>query len=158
MIRLSSLLLLSVLTCAPDPSSTPRPAAQSEGPRVVLPDGFVVRVEVAANAELRAQGLMYRDRLPAGAGMLFFFPAEGEHSFWMKNTRIPLDMIWLDAGRRVVHIEPNVPPCVADPCASYGPDTSSSYVLEIAGGEAAKHGLKAGDQLRFEGTDGVVVE
>jgi uncharacterized membrane protein (UPF0127 family) len=125
-------------------------------PAVTFPDGHVVRVEIAADNELRAQGLMYRDQLRPGAGMLFFFPGDGEYSFWMKNTRIPLDIIWIDSDRRVVDAKFDVPPCRVDDCPSYAPDGRARYVLEVAGGEARKHGLKKGDQLQFANTDQVV--
>lgn len=158
MIRLWLLLSLLLLSCAPARPAPPPAQPEATGPRVILPDGFVVDVEIAANDELRAQGLMFRDRLAPDAGMLFIFAEPGEHSFWMRNTRIPLDMIWLDGERRIIHVEPDVPPCVADPCPSYGPEKSSSYVLELAAGEAAKHVLREGDVLRFEKMDNIVVE
>ena len=150
------LVMLLVIGCAPAPAPVSETTTVS-GPRVILPDGQVVRVEVAANDELRAQGLMYRDHLDPDRGMLFFFTAPGPHSFWMKNTRIALDMIWLDADRRILHIERNVPPCRADPCPSYGPgsDVKAMYVLEIAGGVADVHQLKQGDVLQFVELDSV---
>jgi uncharacterized membrane protein (UPF0127 family) len=159
----AAVLLAAAVQCTPAPPAPSSPAgdetAAGAGPRVLFPDGFAVSVEIAANDELRAQGLMYRDRLRPGTGMLFFFEEPGAHSFWMKNTRIPLDMIWLDGQRRIVHIEANVPPCVADPCPSYGSEeVEALYVLEVFGGVAAEHGLKAGDVIRFEGLDDVVVE
>jgi uncharacterized membrane protein (UPF0127 family) len=63
-------------------------------------------------------------------------------------------MIWLDSGHRIAHVKFNVPPCKADPCPSYPPNARARYVLEVAGGVAKQHGLKAGDVLRFEGIDG----
>lgn len=141
---------------AAETQSAPPPAAA--GPRVVFPDGFVVNVEIAANDELRAQGLMYRDHLDPGTGMLFLFPREGEYPFWMKNTLIPLDMIWIDSNKRVAHVKYEVPPCRVVDCPSYPPNARARYVLEVAGGEAKKHGLKAGDMLRFEGADHIVAE
>jgi uncharacterized membrane protein (UPF0127 family) len=157
-----AIALLLVAACAQQPSAPPPPPPQPApaapaGPRIVLPDGFVVEVEVANNDELRAQGLMYRDRLPSGKGMIFFFPTDGVYPFWMKNTLIPLDMIWIDSAHKVAHVKSNVPPCKVDPCPSYDPEVPARYVLELAGGEAAKHGLKAGDPLRFEGMDNVAV-
>jgi uncharacterized membrane protein (UPF0127 family) len=134
----------------------PPPAAAPAGPRVVFPDGFVVRVEIAADDELRAQGLMYRDQLRPGTGMLFFFPQEGEYPFWMKNTRIPLDMIWIDSNRRIAAMHHDVPPCQIEDCPSYPPKANSRYVLEVSAGVAKQHGLKVGDILRFEQTDHVV--
>ena len=138
------------------PANTTTTSAPA-GPRVIFPNGFVVNVETVADDELRARGLMYRDHLAPNAGMLFFFKEEEPHSFWMKNTRIPLDMIFLDTNRRIVGIERDVPPCKVMDCPSYGPAAPSRYVLEVAGGVAQQHGLKSGDVLRFEGTEHVVV-
>jgi uncharacterized protein len=151
-------ILLLVIACARAQPMAPHTEQVSEsGARVIFPDGFVVRVEIAADEELRAQGLMYRDSLRPGTGMLFFFPEDGEHSFWMRNTRIPLDMIWIDADRRIVHIKHDVPPCHIRDCPSYAPGVDSRYVLEVAAGVAREHGLEVGDVLRFEGTEGVRV-
>lgn len=141
---------------APVHETQPAPAPAAAGPRVILPNGFVVTVETVADDELRAQGLMFRDHLDPAAGMLFFFPAEGEYPFWMKNTRIPLDIIWIDANRRIAHIKHDVPPCQTVDCPSYPPNARAQYVLELAAGGAKRHGLTVGDQLRFEGTDHVI--
>ncbi|HEX8620295.1 MAG TPA: DUF192 domain-containing protein [Thermoanaerobaculia bacterium] len=138
---------------AGDPSAQPAPS----GPRVIFPDGFVVSVEIAADDELRAQGLMYRDQLRPGTGMLFLFNEDDEHAFWMKNTLIPLDMVWIDASQRVAAVKYNVPPCKIANCPSYPPGVPSRYVLEVAGGVAQQHGIKAGDQLRFEQTNNIVI-
>lgn len=151
------LLLFACTKTGPPPASAAAAEAPAAGaPTVTFPDGHVVHVEIAADDELRAQGLMYRDQLRPGAGMLFFFPADGEYSFWMKNTRIPLDIIWIDSDQRVVHVKFEVPPCRVDDCPSYSPGVAARYVLEVAGGEAREHGLKAGDQLRFAHTDQIV--
>lgn len=138
--------------------SIPTPAAEPySGPIVVLPDGHQVRVEIAANDETRTQGLMFRDRVPPGTGMLFLFPQTGHYPFWMKNTFVPLDMIWIDEGRRVVHVHADVPPCKADPCPSYPPDAQARYVLELGAGEAGKHLLTTGTTLTFERIDHIAV-
>lgn len=158
--------MILMMACAqspapPSPGETaPPPQPAAAGPRVIFPDGFVVRVELATDDVLRAQGLMYRDHLRPGTGMLFMFNRDEEHAFWMRNTRIPLDMIWIDSSRRVIGIRENVPPCIVQNCPSYSPGEGilSRYVLEVAGGVAREHGLKVGDQLRFEQTDGVVVQ
>ena len=147
-----ALVLILLIGCTQPPAQPP--AMQSEAstlPTVTLPDGSVFRVEVAANDELRAQGLMYRDRLREGYGMIFIFPRTDVYPFWMKNTLIPLDMIWIDESRRVVHVKHDVPPCKADPCPSYDPEVPGRYVLEVAGGKARQHGLKVGDVLTFSG-------
>ncbi len=137
--------------CTQPPAPPPSAPRTTEGPRVIFPDGFVVRVEIVADEESRAQGLMYRDQLLPGTGMLFLFPADGTYPFWMKNTRIPLDMIWIDASRRVAHLKHGVPPCLVDPCPSYDPGVPARYVLEVAGGVAGDHGVAEGAVLRFEG-------
>jgi len=143
---------------APPVTETTATTTAANAPRVTFPDGFVVTCEVAANDELRAQGLMFRSFLRPGTGMLFFFPEEGEYPFWMKNTRIPLDIIWIDSGRRIGFISHDTPPCEIENCPSYPPHANAKYVLEIAGGVAKQHGLKVGDVLRFEGTENVVAQ
>jgi len=143
-----------VNTAPPPAQAQPAPAA---GPRIVFPDGFVVRVEVAADDPTRAQGLMYRDQVGPDRGMIFLFPQSGDYPFWMKNTLIPLDMIWIDDQKRIAHIAHDVQPCKADPCPSVPPNASARYVLEVAAGVAARHGLANGQTLRFDGMENVVV-
>ncbi len=160
-VLLATLLMIGCSSPSPAPvqsTSTTDPTTtvareSTVGPRVVFPDGFVVSVEIAADDEARAQGLMYRDRLDPGKGMLFIFPRDDVFSFWMKNTRIPLDMIWIDSDRRIVGMRENVPPCHVPNCPSYGPGVVARYVLEVAGGEAAKHRLQVGDALQFIDTE-----
>jgi uncharacterized protein len=169
---LKGTLMLMLFAACSQPPAPPAPAAPSgtqpaataatpstaaTGPRVVFPDGHVVSVEIAADDELRAQGLMYRDYLRPGTGMLFLFKEDDDHAFWMKNTLIPLDMVWIDVNQRVTHVKYNVPPCKIENCPSYPTGVMSRYVLEVAGGEAQQHGVKTGDQLRFEQTEGVVI-
>ena len=145
-------------TCSkPVTSTTAAPPAQTSGPTVTLPDGYAVHVETAADEETRAQGLMFRDSVREGTGMLFLFPEAGDFPFWMKNTLVPLDMIWIDDQRRVVHVAADVPPCKADPCPSYPPGAVAKYVLELGGGQAAKHKVTTGAVLRFNGLEGIVV-
>jgi uncharacterized membrane protein (UPF0127 family) len=158
--RVAVIVMLLAVACAKSPgppastttTSAPAETAQpaATGPRVIFPDGHVVRVELAIDDQTRAQGLMYRDQVRPGTGMLFIFPEDGEYGFWMKNTLIPLDIIWIDKQNRVTHVKYDVPPCQADPCPSYPPNAISRYVLEVGAGVAKQHGLKAGDVLRFE--------
>ena len=162
--RYAAMLMLFAMTCAKTPSDVPSTASTTStapqttsGPRVIFPDAFPVQVEIAADDENRAQGLMYRDHLRPGTGMLFLFAQEGEYPFWMKNTRIPLDMIWIDSNHRIAAIHHDVPPCQIDDCPSYPPNAKARYVLEVAGGVARQHGLKVGDILRFEQTEDIVV-
>jgi len=151
-------LACGVNNSAPPPASAqPSPTTAAAGPRIVFPDNFVVQVEIAADDSVRAQGLMFRDQLAPDRGMIFLFPQSGDYPFWMKNTLIPLDMIWIDDQKRIVNVAANVPPCKADPCPSVPAGGTAKYVLEVAGGVAARHGLAKGQTLRFEGLENVVV-
>lgn len=123
----------------------------------LFPDKTVVALEVARSEAERARGLMFRTDLAEQAGMIFLFERPGIYPFWMKNTLIPLDMIWMDADHRIVHIAHDVPPCKADPCPNYPPNAKASSVLELAAGVAAKHHLAEGNVLRFEGMNNIVV-
>jgi uncharacterized membrane protein (UPF0127 family) len=78
--------------------------------------------------------------------MLFVFPRTPHH-FWMKNTMIPLDMIWMDASGNPLRLGQR--PCKADPCGTYGPDSPARQVLEIAGGLAAKEKITVGSTLKL---------
>jgi len=117
--------------------------------KIYLPDGKSITAELAVSDEERQRGLMFREKLQPDQGMLFVFEEESRHSFWMKNTLIYLDMLWIDKDRKIVHIAQNVPPCKEDPCPSYGPDRPGLYVLELAGGAADRLGLKLFDRLEF---------
>jgi uncharacterized protein len=118
---------------------------------VIFPDQTRVSVEIADTEERRQRGLMFRERLGPSEGMIFLFEEPGAYPFWMKNTLIPLDMIWVGADERIVWIAHSVPPCKADPCPSYHHKGEALYVVEVASGFARQHGLKVGDQLTFKG-------
>ncbi len=107
-------------------------------------------VEIAKTPQEQARGLMFRESLADGKGMLFVFESEIRHSFWMKNTLISLDIIWIDSDGKIVYISQNTPPCVADPCPSYAPDAPAKYVLEVAAGQIQKTGAQAGDIAAME--------
>jgi hypothetical protein len=128
-------------------------SAQSKLPRgrAAFPDGTVVSVEIADTEPVRQRGLMFRERLAPNEGMVFVFPEPGDYPFWMKNTLIPLDILWLDRQARIVSIARSVPPCKADPCPSYPPDAAASYVIEVVSGFARQHGLKVGDVVKLDG-------
>lgn len=148
-------LLLAAMCSQPAPPPAP---ASTALPRVTFPDGYAVHVELATDDQTRALGLMFRDQLRPNSGMLFLFPEAAPHSFWMKNTLIPLDMIFIDQSGRVVQIEHDVPPCKADPCPGYPPSGAmSKYVLEVAAGVARQHRLEAGSVLKMEGLENVAV-
>lgn len=106
-------------------------------------------IEIARTPEELARGLQHRYALDSGQGMLFIFDSSAIHSFWMKDTFIPLDMIWMDYARRIVHIAHNVKPCAVDPCPSYAPAEKAMYVLEINANQAKALSLKVGDTADF---------
>ena len=116
---------------------------------VILPNGTKFLVEVADTNHLREQGLMNRDHLARDRGMLFVFEREQIWAFWMKNTLIPLDVVWLDAEGLIVDVAEGMQPCEATPCPLYHPDHLSSFALEIAAGRYAEEGLKLGMRLSF---------
>ncbi|HET7712445.1 MAG TPA: DUF192 domain-containing protein [Thermoanaerobaculia bacterium] len=152
----SSLAVILLAAMCSQPASAP--PKEIPLPRVTFPDGYAVHIELATDDQTRALGLMFRDQVRPESGMLFIFPEPAPHSFWMKNTLIPLDMIFIDEASRVVHIEHDVPPCKADPCPGYPPNgVMSKYVLEVAGGVARQHRLGPGAVLRMEGLENVVV-
>ena len=107
------------------------------------------KVEVADNPIKRAQGLMFRKELNENSGMLFVFPNSGKYSFWMKNTFIPLDIIWIDENLEVVYIYENAQPC-SDECDSIIPDKEAKYVLEINARLAEKYGIEIGDVIKLQ--------
>ncbi len=110
-------------------------------------------VEVAADDEARARGLMFRDSLAANRGMFFVFRREEPRAFWMMNTRIPLDIIYLDSNLRVVSIVENARPCRRTPCPSYPSRAPARFVLELNAGQVAALDLVIGDQLSVRGID-----
>jgi uncharacterized protein len=114
-------------------------------PPQLCKDSDCYSVHVRDTQEGRSQGLMFWEDLPEGYGMFFVFPTLDIHKFWMKNTLIPLDMVWMNEDYEVVHIEEEVLPCEQDPCPSYGSDEISKYVLEVNAGEAER--INLGDKF-----------
>jgi uncharacterized membrane protein (UPF0127 family) len=118
---------------------------------VTFPNGKTIVVEIERKTAELMKGMMFRDSLAEDHGMLFVNPKEDVYSYWMYQTRIPLDIIWMDHDRRIVEISADTPPCKteATQCPKYGGTEKSSYVLEINAGQAAKNGLKVGDVLQY---------
>ncbi len=148
MIAVSSLVLLAAGVALWGSGQWASPRAG-----VVFPDQTRVTVEIADTPPKRQRGLMFRETLAPNEGMIFLFEEPGFYPFWMKNTLIPLDMLWLDERGRVVSIAESVPPCEADPCPSYPPTagTSALYVVEVVSGFTRQHNVKVGDVLTLEG-------
>jgi len=106
-------------------------------------------IEIAQTEEEREKGLMYRSSLQLNQGMLFIFENEDKHSFWMKNTLIPLDIIWISKDGEIVYIEKSAPPCDSDSCAVYKSNKKALYVLEINSGKSEEFNIKIGDKISF---------
>jgi uncharacterized membrane protein (UPF0127 family) len=146
--------LAAALVCsasAPGCTRAPGPAVM-QSPEVLLTVGagtqVHVRVEVARTDADRARGLMYRRSLEPGTGMLFLFPAPDYLKFWMRNTYIPLDMIFLGNDKKVVYVEENAEPLTDKP---RGPEDPAQFVLEVPGGWARPHGIEPGVSATFIG-------
>ena len=136
------ILLLSAVLFACSPTSS--------SPQVIIhPHSGVpihITVEVADTQEKRQLGLMYRTELPAFGGMLFIFPQESPLSFWMKNTPLPLDIIYINADFTIVHIAENTTPYSTTSLPSKHP---AKYVLEVNGGFCQHYGIAAKDRVEF---------
>jgi uncharacterized membrane protein (UPF0127 family) len=147
--RLSLALLTGVwlvLVASPGTASDPGLIA------IRTPSGTTIHAELADTPFKRATGLMYRDHLKKNHGMLFVFGQPHAWSFWMKNTKIALDLIWLDDKKRVIHIERNIPICTKtdDSCPQYRPNSEDAvYVLEIMGGTVDGYKIEKGSRLEF---------
>ncbi|MEN1728072.1 MAG: DUF192 domain-containing protein [Pseudomonadota bacterium] len=133
------LLLGAVLTGCQANGSTTLPHVDFEGHRYF--------VDIADDDESRAMGLMFVDEMDENRGMFFIFPRVAPRSFWMRNTRIPLDIIYLDSDLRVVSIADAIP-CRTQRCPSYPSDGPAQFVLELNAGQAEAIGLGPGDQVQ----------
>jgi uncharacterized protein len=142
-------LALALLACAAKPPEPVRPPP----PRVVVEtaDGgrHAVTVELARTAAEQERGLMHRRELAEDAGMLFVFGEAGPHTFWMKDTLIPLDMLFIDEAGVVAGIVREAEPLTLVP-RSPGPEVQARWVLEVRGGWAARHGVTPGARVRLE--------
>jgi uncharacterized membrane protein (UPF0127 family) len=113
-----------------------------------------VEVEVAATPETRTRGLMWRKALPEGQGMLFVFPEDEVQSFWMRNTLIPLDMLFINSAGRIVGIVERAAPRTL---TGRSVGVPGRYVLEVPGGWSRKMGLTRGGTVELQGLEGLQV-
>uniref|UniRef100_UPI0030846562 DUF192 domain-containing protein n=1 Tax=Petrachloros mirabilis TaxID=2918835 RepID=UPI0030846562 len=152
---------LGVLGCeAPSQTLSPTPTAQASSAAsesgqslpvsaiVKLPQ-TAIELEVARTQEEQAMGLMFRADLADDRGMLFPFDPPQSVNFWMRNVKIPLDMVFLREGR-IVAIAANVPPCRQPVCPTYGPSELVDQVIELRGGRAAELDLAVGETLMVQ--------
>ena len=137
----------------PGAQSPAQSAGQSTGTpliKVAYPTGARILAELADTPQKRARGLMFRDRLANDKGMLFVFEEAGQWSFWMKNTMVALDILWIGPDKRIVYIEENVPICRQDPCPEYQSNADALYALELPAGSVKRDKLAKGMRLEFD--------
>lgn len=111
--------------------------------------GICLKAELALTQDQRNRGLMYRDRLKDTEAMLFIFPEERILSFWMKNMRFPLDIIWLNKEKVIVDISNDLSPCDEYECASISPNAKAKFVIEVTAGFVQKNKILVGDKVEF---------
>lgn len=109
-----------------------------------------IEAQLAQTILQQTKGLMNVKNLPENQGMLFVFLDESKKSFWMKNTYIPLDLIFISGDKKIVEIKENFEPCQQKNCPSYTSQKKAKYVLEVNGGFCQKHQIKEGDEIQFE--------
>ena len=146
--RLACAAALATAACPSPSGGAPAPVA-ADAPQVIVESGgrsHAVTVEVADDDPKREVGLMFRRKLDPDRGMLFVFAEEADHVFWMRNTLIPLDMIFIDGAGRIAGIVARATPLSLDPRSA----GRSRYVLEVVGGWAEERGVRAGDRVRFK--------
>ncbi len=149
--------LLILLASTPKQAIAAPPSPIRPLPRVdVTLKGYRFVAEAATTNDSRAYGLMNRSRLDSHRAMLFVFRHAAPRWFWMKDTKIALDMLFFDAQRKLVSMQLDATPCTSDPCAIYPSDKPAKYVLEIAAGVARQIGVRPGSQLRIKGDYGEV--
>ena len=131
---ISILLLILLIAC-------------TSGPTAELGDA-AINLELAITPAERAKGLMHRKYLEENSGMLFVFEQEGKPEFWMNNTLIPLDIIFIDSNKKITDIMA-AEPCKKEPCKSYTPKAEAKYVLELNSGFAEKHNIQIGEEVKI---------
>jgi hypothetical protein len=110
-------------------------------------NGNKIRIENAKSSQKKSEGLCCRDSLPDDHGMLFVYDQPGDYRFWMKDTKIPLDMIWIDSNKKIVHIEEDVQPSSYP--KSFGSNDPAQYVLETNAGFVKKYQIQKRDNVAF---------
>lgn len=125
-------------------------ACSENGMATVTLKGESFAVELAETDAARRQGLMYREALAPGHGMLFIYPAPETLRFWMLNTKMPLDILFFDADRRLLDVFPEAPPCSAEPCARYESHGPAVYALELPASSVRALALSPGEILSLQ--------
>jgi len=139
------LLYITLLGTLPLSAVADAPTNQANGE--VSLAGQTFTVELATTQAQRARGLMFRASMPTNHGMLFLFPKPRPMAFWMKNTAMPLDILFFDRQSRLIAAHYNVPPCRSTPCPHYSSGQPAAMVLELNGGRSNSLSLNKDDQL-----------
>jgi uncharacterized membrane protein (UPF0127 family) len=116
----------------------------------VTVNGVDLVADIAETGEQRSKGLAIKDSLNETEGMLFVFSEPRQYVFWMKDMKFPIDIIWLDSNKTVVHVEHSLDPCGPVSCQTYMPGADSLYVLETVAGFADKYGIVEGMKVKFD--------
>ncbi|MFH0955455.1 MAG: DUF192 domain-containing protein [Candidatus Micrarchaeota archaeon] len=114
-------------------------------------NGACLDLEIASTSQARETGLMNRSFLANNAGMLFVFDQTGKYSFWMKNTKIPLDMVWVDSNGWVVEIVSDAQPCTVDSCPLLGGQKDARFVVEANAGFVRQNGVRLNQKVEING-------
>jgi hypothetical protein len=117
---------------------------------VVYIGGDGLLADIADTPDKKSLGLGVRETMDEGEAMLFPFDMESRHAFWMQSMKFPIDIIWLDSNKTVVHIEHSLQPCTPFDCPSYLPDKNAKYVLETVAGFSEKRGVVEGAKVDFQ--------
>ncbi len=117
--------------------------------RIGLNSGTCISAEIARTDSEKQLGLSYRETLGKNEGMLFTYESEEARAFWMKNMKIPIDIIWLDKDKDIVYIHENLQPCKTASCPMYLPDKKAMYALEVNAGFVKENNISAGDKVSF---------
>jgi uncharacterized membrane protein (UPF0127 family) len=141
-------LLLAVLLAGCDKPTTQEDFYTTD---ITLPGGQTIKTEFVYDTASALRGMQFRNSIAPDHGMLFAHRVQGKYGYWMFQTLIPLDMIWMDPKHMIVEIVENAPPCTtpASQCPHYGGNQAAQYVLELGGGMSKKYGLKAGDSINW---------
>ena len=123
---------------------------QTQVIEVQFPNGARLQAEVADTPEKLLFGLAFREFLPENEGMLFIFDTSGPHRIWTKGFQIPVDIIWVDESKQVVHLVKGAEPCSQDPCPFYGPPPENArYIIQTNVGFIRREGVTSGTELKF---------
>jgi uncharacterized membrane protein (UPF0127 family) len=141
-------LLLLVLLAGCDKPTTVDDFYTSD---ITLPGGQVIKTEFVYDTAGALRGMQFRNSIAPDHGMLYAHRIPGKYGYWMYQTLIPLDMIWMDPKNKVVEIVENAPPCKtpASQCPHYGGNEVAQYVLELGAGMVKKYGVKVGDMINW---------